>query len=305
MAWLYFMVLGPVAAGIVLVVVWWLIWGRKMGLPAGTAGASALAAGLILLLVGVLVRLLGGPLALVLHIPTELWGWYSDYRFTYPLVLGILGLVIVALPVRARSVRGTAELAPRTPWSYAKGSWFITPAVVLALIVTFTVAAGAASQPEEATGRYTVYWVDLGGERAMGTSIYGWFYSIPCLILIGVMIVIASIDLVLIARPALDPDHERDAHVRTVRTRNVVLIATGALLVHLGLIFGSLAATASVRSSFSTSDGSVAFWTPFAALQPTLVGASSVAAGLGFMLWAAVAVSAIPTRRRQPNTTRS
>jgi len=305
MAWLYFMVLGPVAAGIVLVVVWWLIWGRKMGLPASTAGASALAAGLILLFVGVLVRLLAGPLALVLHIPTELWGWYSDYRFTYPLVLGIIGLVIVALPVQARSGRGTAELAPRTPLSYAKGWWLITPAVVLALIVTFTIAAGAASQPDEVTGRYTMYLVDLGGERAMGTSIYGWFYSVPCLILMGIMIAIATTNLVLIARPALDQNQERDVQTRIVRTRNVFLVGTGALLVHLGLICGSLAGTAMLRAGFSTSEGGMTIWTTFAALQPALAGASRVAAALGFMLWVAVAVSAIPPRRRRPTATRS
>lgn len=298
MALLYFMVLGPVAAGIVLALAWWLTWGRKEGFPTGRVGASALAAGLILLLGGVVVRLLAGPLQLVLDVPSGLSGWYRDYGYAYPLVLGILGVVIVAFPVRARSGRGTAELAPRTPVSYARGWWFITPAVVLALIVTFTVAAGAASQPDQTTGRYTMYLLDLGGERAMGTSIYGWFYSVPCLILMGIMITIASIDLVLIARPALDHDHERDVYVRTVRTRNVVLVGTGALLVHLGLIFGSLAGTASLRSLFSTSNGSVASWTPFAALQPVLVGASIVAAGFGFMLWAAVALSAIPTRRR-------
>ena len=297
MAWFNFLVMGPFVAGIVLALVWRLTGGRKSGLLADGIGVSVVA-GLVLVMGGAAVRLLAGPLPLTLNLPKEFWDWYPDYGYASPMVLGIVGIVIVAFPVRARSGQGTAELAPRTPLSYARGWWFITPAAALALIITFSIAAGAASQPDEVTGRYTLYMVDLGGERAMGTTIYGWFYSVPSLILIGVMFAVAAINLVLIARPALNEDQWRDVHTRAVRTRNVIRITTGALLVHLGLIFGSLAGTASVRSSFSTSEGSVAFWTTFAALQPVLIGASAVAAALGFALWAAVALSAIPTRRR-------
>lgn len=305
MVWLFFMVLGPVAAGIVLASVWWLVWGLKRGQPGGNLGAFSLAAGLALLLGGVAVRLMDGLLPLLLDVPSGVWEWYSDYRFAIPLWLGILGLVLVAFPVQARSGRGAADLTPRTALSFARGWWFVTPAVVLALILVVTFAAGAVSEPDEVTGRYTMYSVDLGGERGMGTNIYGWFYSVPCLILIGLMIAIVILDLVFISRPALDHDQERDVHIRTVRARNVLLVGTGALLVHLGLIFGSLAGTASIRSWFPTSEGGVTFWTTFAALQPALTGASSVAAVLGFTLWAAVALSAIPSTRRASATVRS
>lgn len=305
MAWLYFMVLGPVAAGIVLASVWWLVRGRDSGLPGGSLAAFSLAAGLTLLFGGVAVRLMDGPLPLLLDVPSGVWDWYSDYRFAIPLWLGIIGLVLVAFPVQARSGRGAADLTHRTPVSFASGWWFVTPAAVLALTLIVTFAAGAVSEPDEVTRRYTMYSVDLGGERGMGTSIYGWFYSVPCLILMGVMIVISILDLVLISRPSLDHNQERDVHSRTVRTRNVLLVGTGALLVHLGLIFGSLAGPASVRSWFPTSEGTVTFWTTFAALEPVLRGASSVAAALGFALWAAVALSAIPSRRLAPAAARS
>jgi hypothetical protein len=303
MAWLFLMVLSPAFASLVFAFVWWLIWGRKAGLPVGRVSAFSLAAGLVLFVGGVSMRLLTGPLQLLLDVPIEFWEWYRDYGFTSPLLLGILGLVLVAMPVRARTGRGAADLTPRTAVSFARGWWFVTPAVVFALILTATFAAGIASEPDE-VGRYTMYSVEIGGGRGMGVSIYGWFHSVPCLILLGLMIAIASLDLVLISRPALDPNQAKDVHVRTIRTCNVLLIGTGALLLHLGLIFDSLAGTASLRSSFPTSEGTVMFWTTFAALEPVLRGASSVAAAFGFALWAAVALSAIPPKRLAPATAR-
>ncbi|HEV7950120.1 MAG TPA: hypothetical protein VGP24_10160, partial [Glaciihabitans sp.] len=246
-----------------------------------------------------------GPFALQFERPSWFADWYQDFRYTGPLVLGIIGMVLLAFPIRARSGRGSAELTRRTPLSFAKGLWIATPVVVVALILVVTVTAGAASRPDPESGHYTMYFVDLGGERGMGTNIYGWFNSIPCLILIGVMISIAIINLFLIARPALDQDHFRDAAVRTVRTRNVLMVGTGALLMHLGLIFGSLAGTASIRSSFATSEGPVAFWTTFAALGPWLSAASSVSAALGFALWTTVALSAIPSKRLAPTSVSS
>lgn len=305
MVWLYFIVLGPVVAGMVLASLWWLIRGRKRPLPGGGVAACTLAAGLILVLGGVAVRLMAGPLPLQIDLPTGVWDWYSDSRFAIPLWLGLVGLVLLAFPVRARNGRGAADLTPRSALSFTRGWWFVAPAVVLTLILILTWAAGAASEPDEVTGRYTMYSVVIGGGRGMGTNIYGWFYSVPCLILLGLTIVIVIVDLVLISRPALDHDREQDIRGRTARSRNVLWIATGALLVHLGLILGSLAGTASMRSWFSTSEGGVSFWTTFAALQPALSGASSVAVALGFAFWFAVALSAIPSRRPVPVAARS
>ena len=294
---LFFLILGPVLAGIILGLAWWLIWGRKKRLPGGSVGAFSLVAGLLLVFGMVGVRLMGVAPLWLPDVPNEFWRWFSDFRFAVPLALGTLGMVLLAFPVRARSGRGSAELTPRTPVSFARGWWFVTPAVVLVLILIFTVTAGAASQPDPETGHYTMYFVDLGGERGMGTSIYGWFYSVPSLIMIAIMIAIAIVNLALVARPALNGNHERDVRIRTIRTRNVLAVATGALLLHLGLIFSSLAGTSSVRSSFSAGDGTVAFWTNFAALEPVLRGASVISVVFGFAFWAAVALSAIPPRR--------
>ncbi|MHA6670100.1 hypothetical protein ACX3O0_14660 [Homoserinimonas sp. A447] len=297
MGWYYLMVWGSVLAGVALALVWWLILGRKTRFPGGSVAAFSLAAGILLVLGAIAPRTLGLPL-LPLELPLEFWLWYTDYRFIFPLVLAVLGTVLLAVPVRARKGRGVAELTPRTPLSFARGWWFVVPAVVLAIILALTIAAGAASQPDPETGHYTMYVVDLGGERSMGTSIYGWFSSVPALILTAVMIMVAAFTLFLIARPPLDHHQERDVHIRTLRTRNVVAVGTGALLVHLGTILGSLAGTASLRGAFSTSEGSMMSWTAFAALEPTLRVASYVAASLGIAFWVAVALSAIPNRRR-------
>jgi hypothetical protein len=304
MAWLFLVVLSPVVASLVLAFVWWLFRGRKAGVPVGGVSAFSLAAGLVLFVGGVSMRLLAGPLQLLIGVPIGFWEWYRDYGFTFPLLLGILGLVLVAVPVRARTGRGAADLTPRSAVSFARGWWFVTPALVFAAILSVTIAAGVASEPDD-RGRYTMYSVDLGGGRGMGVSIYGWFNSVPCLILIGVLIAIAILDLVLISRPALEVNQVEDVHIRSVRTRNVLLIGTGALLVHLGLIFNSLAGTASIRSSLPTSEGLVMVWTTFAALEPVLRGASVVVTAFGFALWAVVALSGIPSKRLAPAAARS
>jgi hypothetical protein len=223
--------------------------------------------------------------------------WYMDYRFTIPLLLGILGLALLAFPAHPRGGRGTAALSPRTPTSFGRRGWFAAPTVLVVLIVAATVIAGTASSPEPTTGRYAMYFIDIG-QYGMGTSIYGWFYSVPCLVLLGVLLAGAYLDLFLISRPALEQDHSRDVHARTVRTRNVLAIATGALLVHLGSILASLAGTASIRGQFSTGDGTVTSWTTFAALEPVFSGAGLVALALGVGLWAAVPLSAIPVRQQ-------
>ncbi|WP_104191257.1 hypothetical protein [Cryobacterium sp. Y82] len=299
MVWLFLIVLGPVVAGIILALAWWAFLGRKRQQRGGGVSAFSMAAGLLLGVGGVFVLLFGSPL-LPFQLPREYWYWYQEYRFTAPLLLGILGMVLLAFPVQSRSGRGTADLIPRTPLSFARGWWFVAPALLLALILTVTVTAGVASQPDPSTGRYTMYLVDLGGERQMGASIYGWYNSIPSLILMAVMLIFAIVNLVLIARPALVHDREEDVRIRIFRTRNVLAIGTSALLTHLGFILGSLAGTASIRSSFRTSEGSVTFWTTFAGLQPIFVGASAVAAALGFALCVAVALAAIPSRRWAP-----
>ncbi|WP_043669333.1 hypothetical protein [Clavibacter michiganensis] len=300
MAFILVIALGPLAVGVILASGWWLARGRGEGPRNGGPRAATLAAGLVLVLGGLAVQLIAGPLSLLFDLPGGVWEWYSDFRYAIPLGLGVVGLVLVAFPVEARTGEGTADLAPRTALSFVRGRWLIAPAVILGLLLIATITAGVISVPDGETGRYTMYSVDLGGERSMGTSIYGWFYSVPCLILLGVVIASAMLDLVLISRPALARDRDRDVQVRAGRARNVLRIVTGALLVHLGLVLGSLAGAASMRSQLTTPEGDVTVWTSFAALRPLLLGSADIATALGFALWAMVALTAIPSRRPVP-----
>lgn len=298
MWWLYLLVFGSLLAGVVLALVWWLIWGRKAALPAGPVRGFTFAAGLLVLLGEIVVRFVGANILLPFELPRFLGNWYADYRFISPLLIGILGLVLLSFPVQERGGRGAADLTPRSPVSFARPRWFIAPSVLLVLILLITIIAGAVSQPEESSGRYMMYAVELGGERSAGTSIYGWFYSVPSLIVTGVLMAMTIVALFLVARPALVEDRALDTDVRTIRTRNIVAAGTGALLLHLSLIFSSLAGTASIRGSFATSEGPVRFWTSFSALGPALITASMLCAAFGVALWASVALSAIPAPRR-------
>ncbi|MEP7765164.1 hypothetical protein ABKW33_14520 [Sanguibacter sp. 26GB23] len=290
---------GSFVAGIVLAVVWRLIWGRSTALPVGWVSGFTLAAVLLALLGEIVTRVLGVPFLLPVEAPVPVRVWYVDNRFAVPVLLGILGVALLAIPVRARGGRGAAELTRRSLVSFARARWFVAPGTVLALVLLLTILAGAASEPDPTTGRYTAYSVDLG-QYSMGTSIYGWFYSVPAMISVGILLVVAIVGMSLVARPALAEDRELDIRVRTVRTRNIVTAATGALLLHLGQVFSSLAATASIRSTMSTSEGPVSFWTTFSALQPALVIASLLCAATGVALWASVALSAVPSRRQVP-----
>jgi uncharacterized membrane protein len=291
---------GAQLAGVVLAVAWWLIRGRRSGLAVGIAGIFACAAGVVGVAGDLFERLTVAPFLVPFDLPQGVLAWFPDHRFSWPLLIGVIAVVLLAVPVRSRRGRRAAALAPRTPMSFARGWWIVAPTVVLGVILLITVVAGRASQPDEMTGRYTMYVVKTGSESSMGTGIYGWFYSIPAMVVIAVLIAVVVIDLVLIARPAPAEDREEDARARMIRTRNVLAAATATLLMHLGLVLGSLAATAATGSWTAIGQGhgnGLYSWTPIAALEPVFRGGDHVVTACGIALWVTVALSAIPARQ--------
>ncbi len=298
MSTLFLEALGPAAVGLVLAVAFWAPTRHSTSPAPATARVGAVVVSLGLVGVALVARLLAGPLALLLDLPVALNLWWSENRFAWPLWIGLVGVALVALPVRRRETGGSADLTPRSLLSFTRARWFLAPAIVLAAVLGLTVAAGAASRPDAETGRHMLYWVPLGPDGAMGTTIYGWYYSVPCLVLLATLIALVVTGLALIARPSLSSDRARDVADRTARSRDTIAVATGALALHLSAVLDSLAGTASMRGRFDTSEGSVSTWTTFAALGPTLSVAAFVAATVCFTAWFVVIASAVRDGRR-------
>ncbi len=298
MAELFLMMFGPFVAGLVLAIAWWLLWGRTDGQLVDALTGFTLAAASVALFGDLLVRLLNVSMWVPIDLPLGFWVWYSDYRFMIPLVFGVVGSVMLTFPIRSRRGQGTAELARRSPASFIRLRWLTTPVIALTLIILITVLTGVASQPDSEMGQYTTYWVEPGGELGFGTGIYGWFYSVPALILVGVLVALTTVNLFLIARPAVAENREQDIRERTIRTRNILSAVSGTLLLHLGIIFHSLSLTSSLRGSFPTLAGSVTITTPFSAFGPAFEGAFILCCTLGIAFWATVALSAMPSHRR-------
>lgn len=279
---------GPYLIGLALALTWWLLVGRKSRNAGRRVRNVLLRVGLLLVLVAIVLKLLGNQALL----PIEVSLWNNDWRFAAPLVLGLVAVVLLALPIRPSSRQGAVDLSRRTAFSFAERSWLVTTLILLALVLVTTMVSGFASSPDPVTGEYTHYDVDLGGERGMGTAIYGWHYSVPALATLALLIIAALVTIALIARPPLGAESRNDVQLRRLRTRSVLAVVSGALLLHLVPVLGLLRGAASIRATFSMSDGPVSFWTSFAALEPVLASAATLSAVLGFALWAAVALSA-------------
>ncbi len=220
-----------------------------------------------------------------------------DARFAAPLVGGIVAVVLLLLPISRRSMRGTAALSRRTLFSFGSRWWLIALLTLVAIVLGITAAAGAASQPDN-LGHYRFYTIELGGVT-MGTRIYGWYYSVPALVLLGLLVLAVLIVVASVARPPLAADDVTDAATRHWRTRNIFAVAGGAVLLHLSTILWSLAGTAMLHGGYSTPAGFVGAGTPFAVLETPLQVTSVMAETGGWFLWLVVLLmAAFPTARK-------
>ncbi|MGV8858192.1 hypothetical protein [Rhodoglobus sp.] len=291
--------------GLALAVVWWLAQGRKSQLPTGlTAAVTATAASLALACILYLNAAIGFS---VLRPPLseQLPPWVFEMRILWALAVGTLAVALLAIPIGAHAPRGHASLTRRTPFSFGRRRWFAGLTAIVGAIVTISVLAGIASEPDE-EGHWRNYTVDAGSSISFGTSIYGWYYSIPALILLTTLIAVTIVVLWLIARPSLTIDHDNDVRIRQLRTRNTLAVASGALLIHLGSIFTSLSSTASLRGGAAIGDSGWGSWTtPFAAIQPALLLLGLGISALGYAFWFGVLLSALFSRRASIATVRS
>lgn len=222
--------------------------------------------------------------------------------FLLPLVVGALALILLMLPPPQSGPRGSAALTPRNLLTYSPHGWLWALGVLLVLVVLVTVLAGLLSTTDD-LGRHVQYEVIASDSTSAGTRIYGWWFSLRSLIALAALVVILLAGLTLLARPAVGVDAEADERARRARSRNLILTATGAVLLHLQAVFGSLAGTASLTLGFdSGSSGWVSLGASFAALEPVFRTAGWISMTAGLTMWWFVLFSAVlvrPERHRE------
>ncbi|MCU1408127.1 MAG: hypothetical protein JWM23_207 [Microbacteriaceae bacterium] len=220
-------------------------------------------------------------------------------RYIFPLLLCAAALLFLLAPVRVLRPHRSAELVPRTLVSFASRSWLVSATAVTVGVVIVSVLAGLASSPDEA-GRYVMYGVTSSASTTASTTIYGWWFSLPCLALIAIIVAIALMELVVISRPPLAVDRHSDIAKRTARVRGVLAVSTGGLLLHLGAVLQSLYGASTLRLELEAGlAGRVELGSSFAAIGPVLLAASHISAILGIAMWWGVLLCTLPTRTRQ------
>lgn len=291
MAWmLLWTLLWPTLASILLGVAAWLVIRRGARPVLVGRVPAAVVAGIAVLVMALHPVLGAAPLRL--DAPTEVWRTLIDSRFALPLVLGLPALLPFAVVRPRPSTAAGALLAPRTWRSFLSSWWLCALLGVLALILGLTLAAGLASQPNDA-GEYALYAVDFGS-GAIGATIYGWHYSLVPSVLWVLLCAATWWTLTRIARPPLDPAQGADVTDRHLRSANAARIALGALLLHLAMVVRSLANTSRMTGSFSGShDLSFSAGTPFSALTGSLDVLAQMAGVLGLALWVFTVLTAV------------
>lgn len=294
LAWLLF---GSIILGVLAGVAWWLIRGRQHRLPSGAVAVTTAVAAGAALVADFLTRWMLGPSTMRLPRPDEVARWLIDVRFALPLLLGICAVIVLAFPLPAHTARGAADLSRRTLFSFGHRRWFGGVSVIVGAIIAVTVWAGMVSVPDE-EGLWRLLVVDTGIGASFGTTMYGWYYSLPALALLAVLLAVALAELWLIARPAIGANQGDDVRMRRLRTRNILAVVSGSLLIHLGTVLSSLAGTAAMHGGTSVGEyGFATFGTSFAALQPVLQVAGLAVAALGYAFWTVVLLSSIPAGR--------
>lgn len=298
MPWsLLWMLLGPTAAALLLAVgVWFVLRRHAPPLRAGRLTTTVAVGVAVVVMVADTVL---GAAALWVPALRELSSVLFDARFALPLVLGLLAAsVLGALRPRTTTPAG-ALLAPRSWRSFVRGRWLIALVFVLALILALSLAAGMASEPNDA-GEYVMYWVDSGSMQ-MGTTIYGWHHSIVPMALCVLLCAATGWALSRIARAPFGTEHGGDIADRRLHSTNTVRVSLGALLLHLEIVLHSLANTSRMTGSYSGDDLSFSTGTPFSALSGTLGVLAQVAGILGLALWVFTALTAV----RAPSSARA
>lgn len=293
--------LAPLVLGAAVTVGIWLAAGRRLGGLRGQAGILAAIGGLVPVAVSALYTVIG-VMQLLSPMTGEAAVSFFGARFVTPLGAGIVALVILSVPRGRRPRSSSGTIVRRTAFSFLAPRWAVAAIASVGVTVAVSVAAGLASEPDH-NGHYAITTFRSGTMGAF-ISIYGWYYSVPAIIMLAALLGIAWAGLALTARPALGDAREEDVAVRRVRSRNIAAVVTGTVAFHLSAILESLAGSSSVRESFPTdSAGTVTIWSPFAALGGFLSVSSIACIVLGAALCVGVILTAVPTADRARQAT--
>ncbi|MDZ8200279.1 hypothetical protein RZO50_02050 [Microbacterium sp. SSW1-59] len=218
-----------------------------------------------------------------LEMVSWLFGIPGEWQFVAPLILGFVGLTPLLAP-DARGVRsGGATVARRTILSFVPRGWAVLCGVLALVAVGLTLVGGGMSSPDE-DGRFTMWAQDVGMSE-VGTLVYGWAYSWPSLIALGVLVGASAIALAIIAHPPLDAEEQEDQARRRSRSRAVAATASGGLFFHIGAVLIFFAYTASLKAGVFVDDDVVPVFPPFAAAAPFFLILGVAAIVSGFAVW--------------------
>ncbi|MGO2933561.1 hypothetical protein [Microbacterium sp.] len=266
-----------------------------VGVSAGVRGFTLVGVGVAL--VGALIVTLSGNTAYS-SVSSPLTWVPGDWLYVAPLVAGIIGVLVLMLPLRRRASTGSAQLTRRTAFSFARRWWLVLAGSLIGIIVVLSLAAGSASSPDE-LGRYRLFALDAGAAE-IRIPIYGWYYALPSLIALALFAGATLVALSVIAHPPLDADSFRDTTVRKERTRNVLGVLVGGLLLHLGTVLAFLGHTGTSSVGVLQGEDVIPIIAPFAAFGPLLWFLGGAASVLGFGCWFEIVLSSVrrPARQR-------
>ncbi|MCD2441825.1 hypothetical protein LQ757_05980 [Agromyces sp. SYSU K20354] len=221
--------------------------------------------------------------------------WWAPFqedpeaRYAIPIAAATVAVAVYALVGSRRTdpqPLGAVDLSPRSVWSYGSRSWFAGWWTLTGLMAGTVLLAGLASSTDE-HGRHTMIFIQMGSANA-GTTFFGWWFGIPVLVALAVLILVVQLALWRIARPAAPANpvqRERDRGDRRNRTRTVLSIAAGAVAFTLGVSWNFLGRSSQLAGGLSAPDGvPIEVGTSFAALAVPLTVLGILLEGLGVAL---------------------
>jgi hypothetical protein len=226
---------------VIVAAVWLIVRKRERSragvVPAGLAPvlAAARRRALISVLFAVVVFIVGAILS------TAMPGLLGLPLVVSPLVAGACGMLLYAATPPRSVVVGedqvrTAPLTRRSALSVGSRRSALALVEVSVLFVVVIVFCGVVADPDD-SGRSRAISFSAVNLESTATPFPGWYYGVPALIGLGLLVVATVIALYRIGRTAAFPDPEDaelDLHWRQVSGSVIVKLAIGGILLTLG-----------------------------------------------------------------------